>query len=88
MACQRKPNIVEDTVANHKSAIKRHRQSLQRAGRNRAARTRVKNAIKQVRSAITATDKAQANEALVAATSVLSKAAGKGAMHWLSLIHI
>ena len=82
MACQRKPNIVEDTVANHKSAIKRHRQSLQRAGRNRAVRTRVKNAIKQVRSAITTTDKAQANEALVAATSVLSKAASKGAMHW------
>ena len=82
MACQRKPNIVEDTVANHKSAIKRHRQSLQRAGRNRAARTRVKNAIKQVRSAITTTDKAQANEALVAATSVLSKAASNGAMHW------
>lgn len=69
-------------MANHKSAIKRHRQSLQKAGRNRAARTRVKNAIKQVRSAITATDKAQAGEALVAATSVLSKAASKGAMHW------
>ena len=82
MACQRKPNIVEDTVANHKSAIKRHRQSVERAGRNRAVRTRVKNAIKQVRAAITGSDKAQAGEALVAATSVLSKAASKGAMHW------
>ena len=69
-------------MANHKSAIKRHRQSVERAGRNRAARTRVKNAIKQVRTAITGSDKAQAGEALVAATSVLSKAAGKGAMHW------
>jgi len=69
-------------VANHKSAIKRHRQSVERAGRNRAVRTRVKNAIKQVRAAITGSDKAQAGEALVAATSVLSKAAGKGAMHW------
>ena len=82
MACRCKPNIVEDTVANHKSAIKRHRQSVERAGRNRAVRTRVKNAIKQVRAAITGSDKAQAGEALVAATSVLSKAAGKGAMHW------
>ncbi|HZF61527.1 MAG TPA: 30S ribosomal protein S20, partial [Desulfovibrio sp.] len=27
-------------MANHKSALKRHKQSLQRAGRNRAARTR------------------------------------------------
>ena len=69
-------------MANHKSAIKRHRQSIERAGRNRAVRTRVKNAIKQVRAAITGSDKAQAGEALVAATSVLSKAAGKGAMHW------
>ena len=69
-------------MANHKSAIKRHRQSVERAGRNRAVRTRVKNAIKQVRAAITGSDKAQAGEALVAATSVLSKAAGKGAMHW------
>ena len=33
-------------MANHKSAIKRHKQSLNRAARNRAARTRVKSAIK------------------------------------------
>ena len=82
MACQRKPNIVEDTVANHKSAIQRPRQSLQRAGRNRAARTRVKNAIKQVRAAIQNNEQGQASEALSSAASVLAKAAGKGAMHW------
>ena len=58
------------------------KQSLQRASRNRAARTRVKNAVKQVRVALQGNDKAQAGEALVAATSVLSKAAGKGALHW------
>ena len=69
-------------MANHKSALKRHKQSLQRASRNRAARTRVKNAVKQVRVALQGNDKAQAGEALVAATSVLSKAAGKGALHW------
>ena len=80
MACAGKPNICGGfKVANHKSAIKRHRQSVERAGRNRAVRTRVKNAIKQVRAAITGSDKAQAGEALVAATSVLSKAASKGA---------
>ena len=59
-------------MANHKSAIKRHKQSLKRAARNRAARTRVKNAIK----------KEQANAALSVAASVLAKAAGKGALHW------
>lgn len=69
-------------MANHKSALKRHKQSLKRASRNRAARTRVKNAVKQVRVALQGNDKAQAGEALVAATSVLSKAAGKGALHW------
>lgn len=73
--------IVEDTVANHKSAIKRHKQSLQRAARNRAARTRVKNAIKAVRVAIQGSDKNQAEEALKVAASVLAKAAGKGALH-------
>ena len=69
-------------MANHKSAIKRHKQSLQRAVRNRAARTRVKNAIKEVRAVIQNKDKAQATTALSAAASVLAKAAGKGALHW------
>ena len=49
---------------------------------SRAARTRVKNAIKAVRAAVTAGDKAQANTALSAAASVLAKAAGKGSIHW------
>ncbi len=69
-------------MANHKSAIKRHKQSLVRAERNRAARTRVKNVIKKVRSAVLAGDKAVAAEALVLATSMLDKASTKGAMHW------
>ncbi|WP_297262381.1 30S ribosomal protein S20 [uncultured Desulfovibrio sp.] len=69
-------------MANHKSAIKRHKQSLKRAARNRAARTRVKNAIKNVRAAIQSKDKEQANAALSVAASVLAKAAGKGSLHW------
>ncbi len=69
-------------MANHKSAVKRHKQSLVRAGRNRAARTRVKTVIKNVRAAILKKDKAAANEALVLATSILDKASTKGAMHW------
>ena len=69
-------------MANHKSAIKRHKQSLNRAARNRAARTRVKNAIKDVRAAIQGKDKSLAYTSLTVATSVLAKAAGKGALHW------
>ena len=65
-------------MANHKSAIKRHKQSLKHAARNRAARTRVKNAVKAVRAAITGNDKEQASSALTVAASVLAKAAGKG----------
>ncbi|RRD69852.1 MULTISPECIES: 30S ribosomal protein S20 [unclassified Desulfovibrio] len=69
-------------MANHKSAVKRHRQSIQRAARNRAVRTRVKNAVKSVRAAIQNNDQLQAGEALGVASSVLAKAAGKGALHW------
>ena len=60
-------------MANHKSAIKRHKQSLKHAARNRAARTRVKNAVKAVRAAITGNDKEQASSALTVAASVLAK---------------
>lgn len=69
-------------MANHKSAIKRHKQSLVRAERNRAVRTRVKNVIKQVRAAVLSKDKDQAAAALLKATSVLDKAATKGSVHW------
>ncbi|GFM35556.1 30S ribosomal protein S20 [Desulfovibrio psychrotolerans] len=69
-------------MANHKSAIKRHRQSLKRATRNRAMKTRVRNTVKAVRTAILQKDKDQAQVLLGTANSVLDKAAGKGVIHW------
>ncbi len=69
-------------MANHKSAIKRHRQSVKRNARNRTVRTRIKNIVKDVRSAIKSNDPAVANEALVKAMSGIDKAATKGVMHW------
>lgn len=69
-------------MANHKSAVKRHKQSLVRAARNRSARTRAKNLVKEVRTALQSTNKDMAANALVNATSGLDKAASKGAMHW------
>lgn len=68
-------------MANHKSAIKRHKQSLKRAARNRAARTRIKNVVKAVRLAVLNQDRETAATALVAANSVLDKYAGS-AVHW------
>jgi small subunit ribosomal protein S20 len=68
-------------VANHKSAIKRHRQSLKARARNRAMKTRVKNVIKDVRSAIDQKDEEKARAALQEATSVLDKAASKRVIH-------
>lgn len=69
-------------MANHKSALKRHRQSLKRRARNRAVKTRIKNVVKNVREAIASGNQEQASTALNAAVSTLDKAAGKGVIHW------
>ncbi len=69
-------------MANHKSAIKRHKQSLKNSARNRTMRTRIKNMIKDVRTAIQQQDTDAAKAALVKATSTLDKASGKGVVHW------
>jgi small subunit ribosomal protein S20 len=68
-------------LANIKQSLKRHRQSEKARERNKAVRTRVKNSIKQVRSAIQARDKEQARAALQNANSVLDRAASKGVIH-------
>ncbi len=69
-------------MANHKSALKRHRQSLLARARNRAVKTRVRNVIKTVRAALAGGDTAAAETALLSATKVLDKAASKKIIHW------
>ena len=69
-------------MANHKSAIKRHRQSLLARARNRAVKTRVRNVIKAVRAALAGGDTAAAETALLSATKILDKAASKKVIHW------
>lgn len=69
-------------MANHRSALKRHRQSLLHQAKNRSNRTKVKNAVKAVHAAIASEDLETAQTKLVKATSILSKAAQKGAIHW------
>jgi len=69
-------------LANHKSALKRHRQSLLARARNRAVKTRVRNVIKAVRAALVGGDTAAAETALLSATKILDKAATKKIIHW------
>lgn len=68
-------------MANHKSAIKRNRQSLIRRSRNRANKTRVKNAIKAVDAAIAENSVEKVQTALKEAIPVIQRAAVKGAIH-------
>ncbi|WP_320175558.1 30S ribosomal protein S20 [Maridesulfovibrio sp.] len=68
-------------MANHKSALKRHRQSVKRNLRNNMVRTRIKNVVKEVRAAVEANDTELAATALRKATSVLDKAATKKVIH-------
>lgn len=68
-------------MATHKSAIKRARQNKDRNLRNKANRTRLKNLVKQVRTAIDAKSPEAAQTALAKAIPVIDKAAQKGAIH-------
>lgn len=68
-------------MANHKSALKRHRQSIKRNLRNNMVRTRIKNVVKEVRAAVEANDTELAATSLRRATSILDKAATKKVIH-------
>ncbi|MFM7144213.1 MAG: 30S ribosomal protein S20 [Alphaproteobacteria bacterium] len=67
-------------MANHPSAVKRHRQSEKRAERNRVVRSRVRTGVKRARTAIEAGDPGAA-AAVASATRDLDKAATKGVIH-------
>jgi small subunit ribosomal protein S20 len=69
-------------LANHKSALKRNRQSQVRRERNRMNRTKVKTVVKKIEAAVEVEGSVeQAREALVAAIPVIERAAAKGAFH-------
>ena len=69
-------------MANHKSALKRNRQSLIRRDRNRMNRSKVKTVVKKIEAAIEAEGSVEkAQEALIAAVPVIERAATKGAFH-------
>ena len=68
-------------MANHKSAEKRNRQSQVRRIRNRANRTRMRNAIKAVDTAIDTGSQEDAQVALKSALPLIAKTATKGTIH-------
>ncbi len=68
-------------MANHKSALKRANQNHVRRLRNKTTRTRVKNAVKEVRSFLAGTASDNHSMTLNQAISVIDKAAKKGVIH-------
>lgn len=65
-------------MANHKSALKRIRQTAKRTERNRYYRTRLKNIVKDVNTAIENGDKEAAVAAFKTANKQIHKFVSKG----------
>jgi len=65
-------------MANHKSSIKRIRQTIVRTERNRFYRTRLKNIVKDVRAAIGTGNKEEATATLKVANQQIHKFVSKG----------
>ena len=68
-------------MANHKSALKRDRQSKVRRLRNRINKSQMKSAVTRVEQAIMEGSEEQAKSALQAAASTIQKTASKGTIH-------
>lgn len=68
-------------MANTAQARKRARQSEERRQHNQALRSSLRTAIKKVRRAIDAGNKAEAESMLRAQTSVIDRIADKGVVH-------
>jgi small subunit ribosomal protein S20 len=68
-------------LANHKSALKRHRQSVVRRTRNRAVKSVLKSSIKAVNVAVEQNSQEDAQAALKVAIPTISSAASKGTIH-------
>jgi small subunit ribosomal protein S20 len=68
-------------VASHDSALKAHRQNIERRERNRQMRTRLRRALRDIRAAIDTGDAASVKDALRTTISLVDKMAGKGLIH-------
>ncbi len=68
-------------MASHDSALKAHRQNVQRREHNRQFRARLRSALRDIRAAIDAGDAAKVKDALRSTISLVDKMAGKGLIH-------
>ncbi len=68
-------------MATHASALKAHRQSLKRREHNRELRSRLRSALKKIRTAVDARDQAGAKNQLRDTVSLIDKMASKGVIH-------
>ncbi len=68
-------------MANHKSALKRARQNEVKRIQNKGYKTRVKKAVKDVRTALSDDSVDQAKKSFVKTVSIIQKAASKGVIH-------
>jgi small subunit ribosomal protein S20 len=68
-------------MANHKSAIKAHGQSLRRREHNKQLKSRMRHALTAARSAIDAGDAEKANVVVRTTVSLIDNLAGKGIIH-------
>ena len=68
-------------MANHFSALKRARQTEKKTTANRANKSRLRTALREMREAIAKGDKNAAKSALSAAASAVDKGVQKGALH-------
>ncbi len=68
-------------MASHASALKAHRQSLKNRERNRQYRSRLRNALRDIRSAVDGNDMKAAKDALKQTVSLIDKMTTKGVIH-------
>jgi small subunit ribosomal protein S20 len=68
-------------MASHESAVKAHRQNIVRREANRQYRSRLRGALRAIRSAIDSGDPAKVKDALRETISLVDKMAGKKVIH-------
>jgi small subunit ribosomal protein S20 len=68
-------------VASHASALKAHRQSVVRREKNRQFRSKLRTALKSIRTAVGARDLEAAKGKLAETASLIDKMASKGIIH-------
>ena len=68
-------------MASHDSAIKAHRQNVVRREANRQYRSRLRSALRAIRTAIDSGDPAKVKDALLDTISLFDKMAGKKVIH-------